>query len=172
MLSTLLCAVFYAHLEQTHGLRGKSPSDNTSQKVLCRWTDDLLHVSFDRDPADSFLSAALDGFAEYGCEVNTGKTSLNFDYSPGGAEPTRIATRSAAANNAEPKPPMIPRRETVIGRGPNARRCIAWCGLLIDGNNLEVLVDYTRYAGDWAREAVTVPGRVGSGLKTLPRFPG
>ena len=65
---------------------------------------------------------------------------------------------------------MIPRRETVIGRGPNARRCIAWCGLLIDGNNLEVLVDYTRYAGDWAREAVTVPGRVGSGLKTPSPF--
>ena len=170
VLSTLLCAVFYAHLEQTHGLRGKSPSDDTSEKVLCRWTDDLLHVSFDRDPADSFLSAALEGFAEYGCEVNTGKTSLNFDYSPGGAEPTRIATRSAAVNNAAPKPPMIPRRETVIGRGPNARRCIAWCGLLIDGNNLEVLVDYTRYAGDWAREAVTVPGRVGSGLKTPSPF--
>ena len=170
VLSTLLCAVFYAHLEQTHGLRGKSPSDDTSQKVLCRWTDDLLHVSFDRDPADSFLSAALEGFAEYGCEVNTGKTSLNFEYSPGGAEPTRIATRSAAANKAEPKPPMIPRRETVIGHGPNARRCIAWCGLLIDSNNLEVLVDYTRYAGDWAREAVTVPGRVGSGLKTPSPF--
>jgi len=65
---------------------------------------------------------------------------------------------------------MIPRRETVIGHGAHARRCIAWCGLLIDSHNLEVLVDYTRYAGDWAREAVTVPGRAGSGLKTPSPF--
>ena len=173
VLSTLLCAVFYAHLEQTHGLRGKSPSDCTSEKVLCRWTDDLLHVSFDRDPAEGFLSAALEGFAEYGCEVNTGKTSLNFDYGNGvSAEPTRRATRSASAALADTPPiePMIPRRETVIGHGAHARRCIAWCGLLIDSHNLEVLVDYTRYAGDWAREAVTVPGRAGSGLKTPSPF--
>ena len=173
VLSTLLCAVFYAHLEQTHGLRGKSPSDCTGEKVLCRWTDDLLHVSFDRDPAEGFLSAALEGFAEYGCEVNTGKTSLNFDYGNGAsAEPTRRATRSASAALADTPPiePMIPRRETVIGHGAHARRCIAWCGLLIDSHNLEVLVDYTRYAGDWAREAVTVPGRAGSGLKTPSPF--
>ena len=34
--------------------------------MLCRWTDDLLHISSAREPAAGFLSAALAGFAEYG----------------------------------------------------------------------------------------------------------
>jgi telomerase reverse transcriptase len=81
--------------------------------------------------------------------VTTAKTSLNFDF-----------TRAGAGSRA---PVVIPRREVVVGAGPHARRCVAWCGLLIDSETLEIKVDYTRYSGDWAREAVTVPGKLGSG---------
>ena len=152
VLSTLLCAVFYANLESTHGLTRdeRGADERAKDAVLCRWTDDLLHVSAEREPAEAFLSAALAGFAEYGCAVNPSKTSLNFDFAP-------AATDSGAV------PPAIPRRETSAGRGANARACVAWCGLLIDSRTLEIRVDYGRYAGDWAREAVTVPGHAGSG---------
>ena len=152
VLSTLLCAVFYANLESTHGLTRdeRGADERAKDAVLCRWTDDLLHVSAEREPAEAFLSAALAGFAEYGCAVNPSKTSLNFDFAP-------AATDSGAV------PPAIPRRETSAGRGANARACVAWCGLLIDSRTLEIRVDYGRYAGDWAREVVTVPGHAGSG---------
>ena len=160
VLSTLLCAVFYAHLEAAHGLtRDERGGDEAAKDaVLCRWTDDLLHVSAEREPAEAFLSAALAGFAEYGCAVNPTKTSLNFDFAPAAAN-SGAASRSSATR----APPVIPRRETSVGRGANARACVAWCGLLIDSRTLEIRVDYGRYAGDWAREAVTVPGRAGSG---------
>ena len=160
VLSTLLCAVFYAHLEAAHGLTRDERGGHEAAKdaVLCRWTDDLLHVSAEREPAEAFLSAALAGFAEYGCAVNPTKTSLNFDFAPAAAD-SGAASRSSATR----APPVIPRRETSVGRGANARACVAWCGLLIDSRTLEIRVDYGRYAGDWAREAVTVPGRAGSG---------
>jgi hypothetical protein len=111
--------------------------------VLCRWTDDLLHISSSRGPAEGFLSAALAGFAEYGCIVNTAKTSLNFDYTPSTnrAAAATPSTNHAAeatpsingtATRAPRLPPHIPRREAVTGSGRSGRRCIAWCGLLID----------------------------------------
>ena len=113
VLSTLLCAVFYANLESTHGLTRdeRGADERAKDAVLCRWTDDLLHVSAEREPAEAFLSAALAGFAEYGCAVNPSKTSLNFDFAP-------AATDSGAV------PPAIPRRETSAGRGANARACV------------------------------------------------
>jgi telomerase reverse transcriptase len=52
------------------------------------------------------------------------------------------------------------------GRGEQlsgSRKCVAWCGLLIDSETLECTVDYARYAGDRAREAVTTPGFAGGG---------
>ena len=154
VLSSLLCAVFYARLEHSRGLGTPPGADDAGKpsSVLCRWIDDLLHVSSSRAPAEAFLSAALEGFAEYGCVVNPAKTSLNFDYDAPGR-----ATRGSAA------PLRIPRRELVVGSGPLATRGVPWCGLLIDSATLEITVDYARYAGDWAREAVTVPGRAGHG---------
>jgi hypothetical protein len=91
VLSTLLCGVFYAHLESAHGLRDgggvrSRDSENVSVSneqetdgVLCRWTDDLLYVSASRAPAERFLKAATRGFEEHGCVMNAGKTSTNFD---------------------------------------------------------------------------------------------
>jgi hypothetical protein len=91
VLSTLLCGVFYAHLESAHGLRDgggvrSRDSENVSVSneqetdgVLCRWTDDLLYVSAARAPAERFLKAATRGFEEHGCVMNAGKTSTNFD---------------------------------------------------------------------------------------------
>lgn len=166
VLSTLLCSMFYAHLEATHSLSGGaaigdgSNASTRDTSVLCRWTDDLLHISATRAPAEGFLSAALAGFAEYGCSVNTNKTSLNFDFTPS-------STSSGCTTGGAASPtPQIPRREVMSGGGRGGRRCIAWCGLLIDSENLELRVDYARYAGDWAREAVTVPGRLGSGAQS------
>ena len=143
VLSTLLCGVFYAHLESAHGLRDgggvRSNRDSSvvvsneqeTDGVLCRWTDDLLYVSTARAPAERFLKAATRGFEEHGCVMNAGKTSTNFDG----------------------------RGEQVSG----SRKCVAWCGLLIDSETLECTVDYARYAGDRAREAVTTPGFAGGG---------
>ena len=177
VLSTLLCGVFYAHLEAAHGLsgggggggggdRGSMAMGSANASVLCRWTDDLLHISSTRGPAEGFLSAALAGFAEYGCSVNTSKTSLNFDYTP----PSAATKLKVPVTGQVPVrlPPQIPRREAKTGPGRGGRKCVAWCGLLIDSENLEIRVDYSRYAGDWAREAVTVPCRVGSGMKQSP----
>ena len=78
VLSSLLCGVFYAHLEATHGL-GRDDGgvgNGRGANVLCRWTDDLLHISHERAPAEGFLSAALDGFAEYVLYTGTHTTAL------------------------------------------------------------------------------------------------
>ena len=165
VLSTLLCGVFYAHLESAHGLRDgggvplrsetstSTTSDGSATDgVLCRWTDDLLYVSASRAPAERFLRAATRGFEEHGCVMNAGKTSTNFDVGDetfGGDETGRET--------------HIDRR---VGRGEQStgsRKCVAWCGLLIDSETLECTVDYARYAGDRAREAVTTPGFAGGG---------
>ena len=161
VLSTLLCGVFYAHLEKAHGLgdiRGGdaggagvagsigagTSADKTHtnrpyekpQPVLCRWTDDLLFLSGDRVRAEGFLQSAIDGFKAYGCVLNPGKTKLNFGLSKDKGTPTK--SKSVA-------------------------KYVAWCGLLIDSSNLELTADYTRYAGDFVREAVTTTGRFGAG---------
>ena len=177
VLSTLLCGVFYAHLESAHGLReggnavaaaGFSGSIGTETHrerraharrardatrdekhatetetetetcVLCRWTDDLLFLSASRAPAERFLRVASRGFEEYGVQMHAGKTSTNFDVSETVTESSR-------------------------SRVTRARACVAWCGLLVDAETLECTVDYARYAGDRAREAVTTPGRAGGG---------
>ena len=184
VLSTLLCGVFYAHLENTHGLReggvesvdGRaglessragssreaiearasdsshrfspkrlSANTDTSDGVLCRWTDDLLYLSASRAPAERFLRVATRGFEEYGCVMNAGKTSVNFDVARDDGDD--VGARRHV------------RREQTTG----ARACVAWCGLLVDSETLECTVDYARYAGDRAREAVTTPGRLGGG---------
>ena len=189
VLSTLLCGVFYAHLENAHGLReggvesvdGRaglessragssreaseavnpyasdssraafSPkrlsanTDTSSDGVLCRWTDDLLYLSASRAPAERFLRVATRGFEEYGCVMNAGKTSVNFDVARDDRDD--VGARRHV------------RREQTTG----ARACVAWCGLLVDSETLECTVDYARYAGDRAREAVTTPGRLGGG---------
>ena len=181
VLSTLLCGVFYAHLENAHGLReggvesvdgrgskrrragssrdttdlGKTnrdcsskrltgPDTDTNDGVLCRWTDDLLYLSASRAPAERFLRVATRGFEEYGCVMNAGKTSVNFD---------------VARDDGDDVGARTVRREQTTG----ARACVAWCGLLVDSETLECTVDYARYAGDRAREAVTTPGRLGGG---------
>jgi len=180
VLSTLLCGVFYAHLENAHGLReggvesvdGRgssragssreatearapdssrrfspkrlSANTDTNDGVLCRWTDDLLYLSASRAPAERFLRVATRGFEEYGCVMNAGKTSVNFD---------------VARDNRDDVGARTVRREQTTG----ARACVAWCGLLVDSETLECTVDYARYAGDRAREAVTTPGRLGGG---------
>ena len=175
VLSTLLCGVFYAHLENAHGLREggvesvdgrvtrsssheatdlgsenrRSPkrlsgNTDTNDGVLCRWTDDLLYLSASRAPAERFLRVATRGFEEYGCVMNAGKTSVNFD---------------VARDDGDDVGARTVRREQTTG----ARACVAWCGLLVDSETLECTVDYARYAGDRAREAVTTPGRLGGG---------
>ena len=169
VLSTLLCGVFYAHLENAHGLREggvesvdgrvtrsssheatdlgsenrRSPkrlsgNTDTNDGVLCRWTDDLLYLSASRAPAERFLRVATRGFEEYGCVMNAGKTSVNFD---------------VARDDGDDVGARTVRREQTTG----ARACVAWCGLLVDSETLECTVDYARYAGDRAREAVTTP---------------
>ena len=112
--------------------------------MLCRWTDDLLYLSASRAPAERFLRVATRGFEEYGCVMNAGKTSVNFD---------------VARDDGDDVGARTVRREQTTG----ARACVAWCGLLVDSETLECTVDYARYAGDRAREAVTTPGRLGGG---------
>jgi telomerase reverse transcriptase len=164
VLSALLCGVFYAHLESAHGLReggcpaaaageaaGVCPATVRNEHgsgVLCRWTDDLLFLSSSREPAERFLRKASAGFAGYGCVLNPEKTSLNF----------------VVASDETPAT-VVERRESLLGGGARRRSAahVAWCGLLFDSRNCEVTADYSRYAGDFMREAVSVPGRTGSG---------
>jgi telomerase reverse transcriptase len=162
VLSTLLCAVFYAHLERHHGLVPKVGAGNDernlagggendtpkNKNVLCRWTDDLLFCSTSQPEATAFLQLATDAFAAYGCLLNPAKTKLSFDPLAGGGG----AFQNCAKTNTNAKKQIGVKNKTV-----------PWCGLLLDCVNLEVTADFTRYAGDFVREAVTTSGRAGAG---------
>ncbi|CAH1795109.1 unnamed protein product [Owenia fusiformis] len=70
IISTLLCNIYYAHMEQSHLSVGPG-------ELLLRQVDDFLYVTPELSKAQQFLDSMTKGFADYNCYMNSAKTSTN-----------------------------------------------------------------------------------------------
>lgn len=129
IISPLLCSLFYGHLEHEHKLLTRFCSERSA---VCRWMDDILIVTTDKQQAIQFMEACKNSFEAYGCSLNLAKTSCSFT-----DEESETLEKTFKCENG--------------------RRYIPWCGLLIDCLTLEIMVDYSRYAGENVREAMNLP---------------
>lgn len=78
MLSSLLCALFYAHLDRMHLSCFDVPGT-----LVMRYTDDFLLVTDRREIATEFMAKVSEGFEEYGVTFKTSKALTNVDNSFG-----------------------------------------------------------------------------------------
>ena len=128
IVSPLLCSLFYGHLEKEYKLISRFC---TERSTVCRWMDDMLVISMDEKQATDFIDVCKQGFEKHGCTLNAEKTMSNFTH---GA--------------------VVEKRTYQSEEG---RDYIPWCGLLIDCLTLEVMVDYSRYSGEFVRESMNLP---------------
>lgn len=86
VLSTILCNLLLADMEQTHfaALDG----------CLMRYTDDFLLLTPSRGEAERFCAALDRGFATHGCRIAPEKSLVNFDMVQGATLLRRIAARA------------------------------------------------------------------------------
>ncbi|KAE9036345.1 hypothetical protein PR002_g7137 [Phytophthora rubi] len=127
VLSTTLCNLYYAHFER-RVLRKRLPEvcDPTIVPVECcqheelfRYTDDFMYITTDLKRARKFFDVMHEGNEEYGCFVNLAKSQANFKAVDG--------------------------EQQALGSGAQeSQRCISWCGMLIDPNNLQLYVNYEK----------------------------
>ncbi|CAH0028696.1 unnamed protein product, partial [Clonostachys rhizophaga] len=74
VVSSFLCNYFYADLEAQHLHFLNGPGS-----ILLRFMDDFLFITQDKKKAVQFVETMHRGVPEYGVEVNTKKTLLNFN---------------------------------------------------------------------------------------------
>nr|ABQ10587.1 telomerase reverse transcriptase [Ciona savignyi] len=94
LLSSLLCNIFYGHMEQTH-LFKVFEGINHEPCLLLRYVDDYLFITTNQDKATTFLQLMHSGFEDYGCKINPKKTCINF-------HPNFIDSQVLILNNEEP----------------------------------------------------------------------
>lgn len=168
VVSSLLCSLYYGHLENSiifpflekssehgeEGLRGGHYKGDASlscredeiifsshEYKLLRFIDDFLFLSTSRKQAAAFFCRLQRGFREYNCYMNEQKFGANFDLD-------RISG-------------FVSSRIYVAEDGNSFLR---WSGLFINCNTLEVQADYTRYLNTHLSSTLTVcwngkPGR-------------
>ncbi|KAK9750375.1 hypothetical protein RND81_02G191800 [Saponaria officinalis] len=162
VLSTLLCTLYYGHMENNvivpylakSGNDIAEPNDNgrvaldamsdasfpLPESMLLRFVDDFLFISTSKKQAMTFYTRLRRGFREYNCYMNQEKFCTNFDC--GSLQPGS-------------------KRLLIGGDGVSF---VQWSGLLINSSNLEVQADYSRYLNDHLSSTLTVnwqhkPGR-------------
>ncbi len=142
VLSSLLCSLFYGHMER-HGL---ADLVERADSVLVRFIDDSLFTSTSEAVATEFLHRLSTRFVDdYGTQLNANKTQVNFVC---GTMP-RVQCDTAF---------------------PSANPCLAWCGVLIDTVTLEVFGDYSRYRGNYVNDSLTMSGSAASLGQKIKRF--
>ncbi|KAJ0243672.1 Reverse transcriptase domain-containing protein [Hirschfeldia incana] len=138
-LSSLLCCIYYGHLEKTlmfpfleEASRDASAEECNGERELItppsykllRFIDDYLFVSTSREQATRFYQRLKQGFPDYNCQMNHKKFCITFE---DGEE---------SQNSSNTKRMYV---------GGNGVSFIRWTGLLINSRTFEVQVDYTRY---------------------------
>ncbi|CEG35759.1 Telomerase catalytic subunit/reverse transcriptase TERT [Plasmopara halstedii] len=127
VLSTTLCNIYYAHFER-HILRKHLPKacdpaiviDSCCQhEELLRYTDDFLYITTDLKRAQKFIDVMHKGNEKYGCFANTAKSQANFAV-------TVTSEQTQETTSYAPK------------------ELIAWCGMLIEPDHLQVYVHYEK----------------------------
>ncbi|OMO49398.1 reverse transcriptase [Corchorus capsularis] len=171
VLSTLLCSLYYGHMEKhvispflektieaaakdIDTLRIVSDSSKNEHSshafvfpptyLLVRFIDDFLFISTSKEQASGFLSMMLQGVPDYNCFMNEEKFCFNFD----------IERQSGLLSN----------RVYVVDDGTSFLR---WSGLLINCNTLEIQGDYTRYLANHLSSTLTIhwQGKPGNRLR-------
>lgn len=146
VLSSLLCSLYYGHLERNllHSYLDNAdqpviehrPDISTSRQIssqytttssrrcmMLRFIDDFLFVSTSMEQAANFLDILQRGFPDYNCYMNKEKFAMNFE----------IERMSG-----------LPGRRVHIGQ--DGISFLRWSGLLINCSTLEIQGDYTRLA--------------------------
>ena len=90
--------------------------------LLMRLTDDFLFVSTSKKQAMRFFSRLQRGFSDYNCSMNTDKFRMNFD----------------ADFQSQ-----LPKKQVYTGE--DGLSFLAWGGLLVNCDTLEIQADYTRF---------------------------
>lgn len=149
VLSTLLCSLYYGHLERNvifpflektwesavtdisrgHDFQVASAAQSSSEDklsssssyTLLRFVDDFLFISTSKAQAASFFSRLQRGFRDYNCYMNEKKFCVNFD----------IGQMAGLPSNR-------------VYSGEDGILFIRWSGLLINSCTLEVQADYTK----------------------------
>ncbi|KAL9242093.1 hypothetical protein vseg_016128 [Gypsophila vaccaria] len=154
VLSTLLCTLYYGHLENNVLVPYLARSANDVAKtndsgsvalhaasdasfplpesMLLRFVDDYLFISTSKKQALTFYTRLRRGFREYNCYMNQGKFCTNFDCGSLQSGSKRMLT------------------------GSDGVSFVQWSGLLINISNLEVQADYSRYLNDHLSSTLTV----------------
>ncbi|KNA21576.1 hypothetical protein SOVF_041310 isoform B [Spinacia oleracea] len=167
VLSTLLCTLYYGHMERNkifpylslsghdvtirpeNGCAAPEATSDVSflspKYLLLRFVDDFLFVSTSKKQASSFFSRLQRGFREYNCYMNQEKFCMNFDY--------------GGTHKLDSKRLLV---------GSDGVSFMQWSGLLINSCTLEVQADYSRYLNDHLSSTLTVnwQHRPGRQLKT------
>ncbi|KAK3592766.1 hypothetical protein CHS0354_003201 [Potamilus streckersoni] len=73
VLSTLLCNLFYGHMERSHFTFAED-------ELIMRVVDDYLFVTPTEENAKCFLDKMLEGIPEYNCFTNISKVLVNFHH--------------------------------------------------------------------------------------------
>jgi telomerase reverse transcriptase len=163
VLSTLLCNYYYGDVEKallgkTTGMRTTSETQCSSYTteandghatLLVRIVDDFLLVTTDRKLSTKFLTIMSAGNSELGVQINKAKTLVS------------DAGLLVNSDEAEDNPQCA-----VVDAGEDGKTVFPWCGMLFDTENGEVSIDYSRFAGGIATDALTVDrsGREGQQL--------
>ncbi|KAJ4835833.1 hypothetical protein Tsubulata_033038 [Turnera subulata] len=162
ILSSLLCSLYYGHLEMnvifpflektyrsaTHSLSERcssldvSASGNGSNDkmtsspapyMLLRLIDDILFVSTSKKQATSIFSRLSRGFRDYNCYMNAEKFSCNF---------------------VNEQVTGVPTKKLCIGE--DGIPFLQWSGLLLNSRTFEVQADYTRYLNNHLSSSLTI----------------
>lgn len=131
-LSSLLCSLYFAHLEKTElskfvQVRTEPAEGKPQASVLLRWIDDFLFISTDRDEAVSFFERMHEGFPAYGTRCNPSKSQVNFNLKFGETDISNVSTQPHTQYNADGS------------EGPSTSGIneLIWCGWLINTKTLE-----------------------------------
>ncbi|XP_051152954.1 telomerase reverse transcriptase isoform X2 [Andrographis paniculata] len=168
VLSTILCAFYYEHMERNviypylakvnkagfgeshvsaslaeNHTKEMIVSGLQQQQLLLRFIDDYLFISTSRTQASMFFTRLDRGFHEYNCSMNKDKFGLNFD----------VENRQNTS------------KRLFVGKDGVSFLC--WSGLLVNCSTLEIQADYTRYLDIHLSSTLTVSrqGKIGCQLK-------
>ncbi|KAL0961749.1 hypothetical protein UPYG_G00331210 [Umbra pygmaea] len=129
VVSSLLCCLFYGHMENT-----LFPNVKRRGRCLMRMVDDFLLITPDLNQAQTFLKTLMVGVPQYGFVVNPQKVAVNFPVREGGEGESCLAGVR-----------LLP------------HHCLfSWCGLLLDTQSLDIYRDYSSYAGLSLRYSLTL----------------
>lgn len=140
ILSSLLCSLYYGHLERhvifpflEKSIELESCNEECALKmsnggevsspcyIVIRLIDDILFISTSKKQAAGFFSRLQRGFRDYNCYMNEKKFGVNFD----------VGQMSGSLG-----------RRVHVGEDGTSFLC--WSGLLINRSTLEVQADYTK----------------------------